>query len=991
MKRSFVGVIAIIWLLMGWIPSRAQNPSVRINEILASNASINTDRYGKYSDWIELVNLGNAPISLEGFFITDDPAEPTKWTFPSVNIPAKGYLLVWASKKDKYIDGELHANFKLSSGGEFVGLYDPAGSVIDTMTFGEQQTDVSYGRLPDGIGSFQFISSPTPGAKNSDTQLPVDTLIFSKPSGFYDDTVMLELSTNIPGGQIRYTTNGSMVNINSNLYQVPIEIHKTQVVRARVFRDGGVVSKEKSHFYMIHYPGHLPVLSLATDEGNLYGNRGILTHYDERGRDWEVPVAVNYIPIEEKDGFQIYAGLRVHGQHSRSYPKKSMRLYFRSDYGQSKLHYHLFDQKNLDSFKCLVIHSGGSEDQYYGGSWWTLLRDPLNHKLWLEKHGNISAFRAILLYINGEFWGIYHLRERINDYYLKSNYDIENSDLLKWHHHAEPEVEEGDTENWDAVYDFFKNHDFTNEGNYQQATELINIDNFIDYNIIEIYGGHKDWPHNNVYFFRDREHNGKWNWILWDSESTYQNYRIKGLEWASRNEVRTDISPHDGEGQLFATLLLSKLIENRTFRDRFANRFADWLNTSLREEHVEAIFDSMVSVIAPDIPLEVERWQTNSSNWETGISRVKTFIQNRDPYIFNHIQNSFHYSGTFHITLGVEGQGSIRINSILPRIYPWVGKYFKGVPIQLEAIPSAGYEFAGWGSSDFPHANVVEQAFYSDVTVTARFVRKTSLHSVLINEIMASNDTTIADDDGDYSDWLELVNTNSWDVNLKGYFLTDDKDEPNKWIFPDTMIRGNGYLLIWASKKDRKGSGELHTNFKISAKKEYIGFYSPGGEVMDSITVRNQETDISFARIPDGGAEYRKTATPTPGTSNVFTEPFLTGRGKISYYSNNTLIPNILMEIGLQSGGVERIEVSGDFQYDRLKAGESYYLVPSKISDSEDQHAVTMYDAALVARYSVGLSEFTPLQQVVGDADQDKAISMYDAAKIARFSVGLVE
>ncbi len=1004
MKRLFVGGIAIVWFLVGWIPGHAQIPSIRVNEILASNATINTDRYGKYSDWIELVNLGAIPISLEGFFITDDPGEPTKWTFPSVEIPAKGYLLVWASKKDKYIDGELHTNFKLSSGGEFVGLYDPTGSVVDTVTFGEQQTDISYGRMPDGTGPFQSMNEPTPCGKNKKGNEPGHPLSFSPTSRFFQDELVVSLLTNIENGEIYFTTDGSHVDLKSHRYQSPLHITETTVVRARVFKKGEAVSKDISQIYVKGYNGTLPIISYATDNKNLFGDQGIFDHPEKTGREWEKPVSVNFLELNG-NGFQINAGIRIHGGLSRrrAYPKQSTRLYFRSAYGKSKLIYRLFPSKRLDEFDRLIIHSGGSSDQYYL-SWgnhlnpvWTLLRDPLNHHLLKEIGGIVSASRPVVLLVNGKIWGIFHIRERIDDFYLESNFKIKNADLLQAHGGKGIDIKEGDSQNWDKLMDFFNTHSLTDPKIYDRAANWVNIKNMTDYFILNIFVGNWDMPHNNTYMMRERKDSAKWNYILWDTDVSYGSsgnpVEINILEWATRDHpiTRYGWSHDDSEANLWSTLVLRKLLDNPNYRNYFINRFCDLMNSTLSSFHVSSVVDSLAAILAPNIKFEHQKWpEATVETWTYGVSQIKNWVEKRPWHQREHLKDKFHISGDVTVTLNATDKGgSVKINTLRPVDCPWTGHYFKSVPIQLEAIPFAGYEFAGWGNSDFPDTNVVERAFDSDVTVNARFVRKTSLHSVLINEIMASNDTTIADEDGDYPDWLELVNTNSWDVSLKGYFLTDDKDEPNKWVFPDTMIKGNGYLLIWASKKDRKGPGELHTNFKISAKKEYLGFYTPGGEVMDSITVRKQETDISYARIPDGEAEFKETITPTPGASNVLTEPFLTGRGKVSYYFNNGPIFGIMMGIGLKSGEVERIEISGDFQYDRLKAGENYYFVPSKTSEPEDKGVVRMYDAALVARYSVGLIEFTPIQQVVGDADRNGIISMYDAAKIARFSVGL--
>ncbi|MCD4697934.1 MAG: lamin tail domain-containing protein, partial [Bacteroidales bacterium] len=579
-------------------------PEIVINEFLASNDNTNTDEDGDDSDWIELYNTGTETIDLIGFTITDNPDDKNKCTFPSLNLAPNDYLLVWASNKDR-TGNELHTNFKLSAGGEFVGLYTASGTVVDTVTFGEQTTNISMARLPNGIGGFQQTINVTPGTQNQSGVPPVEPLTFFPESGYYNGSVSVTLSTGVPGGKIRYTTNGSSVKQTSTSYTGPINVTSTKLIRACVFVNSVPVSEDISHLYVIDFNGHLPVLSLSTDENNLYGSSGIFDNYSKKGDVWERPVSVNLL---EKDGsgFKINAGIRVHGQYSRSYPKKSVRLYFRSEYGESKLHYKVFDQKNINKFDKLIIHSGGAVDQYYppspNGEWYwdqfTLLRDPFNHALWHEKGGNISASRPILLYINNEFWGIYHIRERIDIDYLEENRNITDADILKVSHHETPSVEEGDLTKWNELWNYVKNNNIRSTSKYNHVKELMDIDNFIDYNIIEIFGGHKDWPHNNIYMFREKQSTAKWEWILWDSESTHnKGVNWNGLEWATRDRVRTDLAPSDSENLLWATLLLRNLVKNEEFNQLFINRFADFLNSVFRPDHLLEIFNNMATTI----------------------------------------------------------------------------------------------------------------------------------------------------------------------------------------------------------------------------------------------------------------------------------------------------------------------------------------------------------------------------------------------------------
>ena len=697
-------------------------PDVVINELLASNDNINADEDGDYSDWIELYNNGTESVNLENFTITDDPDDKTQWRFPSVVLQPGHYLLVWASKKNK-TGNELHTNFKLSAGGEFVGLYTSAGAVVDTVTFGEQTTDISLARIPNGTGTFVLTTNVTPGSQNQESAPPPTAeLSFAPESGFFQGTIQVALATSIPGGQIRYTTDGSSVKATSSRYTSPISVHSTKVIRARVFVDGAPASDDISHFYVINFNGHLPVISLATDEENLYGRTGIFDHYEERGREWERSVSVNFLELNGS-GFRINSGVRVHGGDSRKYPKKSMRLYFRSDYGESKLNYKMFDQKDITVFDKLIIHAGGTFDQIRDSKSWTLIMDPTNHFIFQEINGNMSASRPVLVYLNGEFWGIYHIRERIDNDYLEANKNVSDADLLEYELRETPTVKEGDLTEWNETWNFFKNNHLDNESNFNRAAELIDIENFTDYYIFQIYVNNWDWPQANNFFFRENAPSAKWEWILWDTDRSWSNTMDQMVEWALRDRVRKDITSRDRESYLFSTLMVRRLLENDNYKNYFINRFADLINSTLSPSHFLPVFNNKADEIEPDIPLECTRWNSTFSKWQSSINNVRSLISDRPDDIRDQLVDYFGLSGTATITLNVNipDAGKIKINTLEKANFPWSGVYFKRNPITLTAIANTGYQFTGWSGASNSTDEEIDLNLNRNSTITANF------------------------------------------------------------------------------------------------------------------------------------------------------------------------------------------------------------------------------------------------------------------------------
>lgn len=830
-----------IFCLIAFIPVSVFSQSIVINEFMAANHSFITDEDGDYSDWIEVFNSGSQTINLQNYTLSDDKRNPGQWMFPQISLSPGQYLLIWASGKDK-IAAQLHTNFKLSSNGEYLGIYSPQGDVLDSLSFGSQRDDISMARLPNGSGDFSLTEQSTPGAANQFAGIIGASVIFSPESGFYSGPLTISLSTNISGAEIRYTLNGAAVTENSPLYANPIRIYTTRVLRARVFLNSQPVGEESSRIYQLDFNGHLPVLSLATDEENLFGDTGIFDNTTKRGDEWEKPVAINYI---DRDGrsFQINAGMRVHGglTRRRSYPKQSIRLYFRKKYGASKLKFKLFENKKIDHFDRLIVHSGGSSDQYYQpwaiNKQWTLLRDPLNHILWQKEKGIISAARPVLLYINGNIWGIYNIRERVDDNYIQSNFHINNFDLLRADN-DEIGVETGDLNAWNETYSFFENNHFSNPANYAMAQERVDIENFTDFNIFNIFIGNWDWPHNNIYFFREKSTYAKWKWIMWDTDVSLGSLgsalppSMNTLEWATRSEPMPEFAGSgDKEEYLWSTLFLRKLLENEEYKNYFINRFADLMNTTLRPQNIQSVFDSLVAVINPDIQFEIDRWDdAKLQDWQHGVEVVKSWVQDRRHYQMQHIRDKFNLPANHKITLRIGSEkGTIRVNTKICTTDPWEGDYFQNVPITLEAIPAPGYQFSHWDYVNGATNRLLKINLTDDLEITA-FFKPLGPYFKLIypngGELILS-DHKIAIEWRSY--WVGGNVHLDYSTNNGATWSRIASNQPNRglylWTTPD--IQSDRCLIKISDTADNRLADQSDTCFSIG--RPYLQVTSPNG------------------------------------------------------------------------------------------------------------------------------------------------------------------
>jgi len=455
------------WLLAG-------HPLV-INELMASNSSTFPDPQNEYDDWIEIYNSGKYTIDIGGMYLTDNLSDPTKWRIHSdtrgaMTIPAGGYRLIWADGDTS--DAGLHADFKLDANGEEIALFDTDGkTLIDSFSFPDQVTDISFGRYPDADANIRFLSSPTPEAENSSAYLgDVAAPKFSHKRGFYETPFTVTIATETKDAVIYYTTNGNEpYNINTTsrgrspqgkIYNAPIIINKTICLRAKAIKPGYRPSEIKTHTYMMSASDahkSLPVISLVGDHsttfyepdgvmaivGGSYAgdgtwvSSGANSHNNpmHRGMTYERPVSFEWIIpssqgriFQEGSDLQIDCGLRVHGsnymrpRYRRSdgvwsgNTKFSLRLYFRDRYGESLLDYPLFPFE-VELFKSIVLR-GGHNDRTN-----PFIKDELLRRIYWDM-GNVSSLGTMAnLFINGEFKGFFNPCEHIKNEFCQEWYN----------------------------------------------------------------------------------------------------------------------------------------------------------------------------------------------------------------------------------------------------------------------------------------------------------------------------------------------------------------------------------------------------------------------------------------------------------------------------------------------------------------------------------------------------------------------------------------
>lgn len=695
--------------------TRGQSPPIRINEFLASNLTVNRDpAYKEFSDWIELANTTGTAIDLSGYWVTDDLDEPMKWRIPNGTVaPGAGFLLLWADERN----AGLHMSFKLNKGGEELGLYAPDGVPLDIVCFGAQQDDMSYGRLGSDPNRWSFFDPPSPASANDsqDSVMVAAQPQFSITGGFYDGPQTLSFQN---GGQIDiyYSLDGTTPDDSALRYRAPVSLRATTAVRAIGYKPGASPSDVVTHTYFIDEPVHLPIISIVTAPDNFFGNkRGIyVTGTNGRGgycddairnvkQDWERPVNIELYEMDGSLAFNQPAGVKIFGGCSRHrYPQKSLALFARKEYGQGSFHYPLFPDKDIDRFESFVLRSAG-DDQVH-----TFFRDALSQMLLVEyMDADCQAYRPAAVFLNGQYWGIHNIREKLSEHYPASNFgvDVDQVNLLE----DNGTVVAGTNAGYTAMVNYANTHNMADPAQYAVVAAQMDIDQYIDYQIGHIHLAAQDWPGNNVKFWRANSGpHAKWRWINFDMD-----YSLR-LGWVGQDMIETTTTSGTGwPNPEWSTRLFRNLLKNESFRNEFIQRYAYHMNTTFRPDRLVAFVDQFQGRLAAEMPRHITRWGGQKdpdaleswisptfdsvAEWEENVDETRQFARERPAAATAHILDHFGLSGTSRISLGSQ-TGGAAVFQVNGKRLPdgFQGTYFNDIPLVVRATPTLGYSFSHW-------------------------------------------------------------------------------------------------------------------------------------------------------------------------------------------------------------------------------------------------------------------------------------------------------
>jgi gliding motility-associated-like protein len=736
-KLNLILGFALAFMLTTTLPIFAQ--SVVINEFSAANFSVAQE------DWIELYNTTGSNIDLSGYYLSDKEDKPTKWMFPAGSIiNANDFLLIYASGKNTVIGTEYHTNFKITQTQNSEGVYfaDNNGNIIDNNPIDiPNQADNSQGRTTDGAATWSFFLIPTPGKSNtSPAKLAYAETPNIKPaSGGYSGSVDVSIEVADPTLSIYYTTNGNAPTTASTLYTAPFTVNATTVVRAIAVSPNTNIpfSFIETNTYLIDEVHSVKVLSIAGNQVD-----------DLLDGDWLKPFGSfelfdeNQIKIAETSG-----EFNEHGNDSWAYPQRGFDFISRDQFGYDYAVKHkIFKTSNRDKFQRLIIKAAANDNYPFSGGGLdpAHIRDAYVHHL--AQVGGMEldcrSYEPCVLYLNGEYWGVYEIREKVDDadftdyYFDQDEYDIDF--IQTW---GGTWAAYGDFNDWTSLHNFILTNDMADPANYKYVTDRFNVNSLTDYVILNTQIVCKDWLNWNTAWWHGKKDAGvKWRYALWDMDATFGHY----VNYTGIPNEDPDANPCDPVQQLMADpeghlAMLDALLKNEDFHNTYINRYTNYNNSLFSCEVMLSILDSLVARIEPEMQRHVDKWGGSKAGWMGGVNQLRDFIEKRCFYIDEGIADCFELEGPFDVVVKVvpDGTGTVNISGLDLPNYPWTGQYYGGAPINLTATPKTGFLFQKWESKNntFTPNNKTNPAgidILKPDTIIAYFIPDIPVHNITV-------------------------------------------------------------------------------------------------------------------------------------------------------------------------------------------------------------------------------------------------------------------
>ncbi|NLI22564.1 MAG: hypothetical protein GX418_13590 [Clostridiales bacterium] len=655
---------------------RAYNPTgVYITEVMASNDTTPVGATALTSDYLELYNTSSQTVDLSYYGISDSLKRPRKWQFPQGTVIAPGEykVILLDGNADASSYYELHTNFRLTrAGGETVSFCDPQGKVLDRVPLSIMPTDHSYGRSL-GYAGFYYFDTPTPGAVNGTGYFGyAGNPAFSQNGGEYKGSVQVTLT--VPQGmRVYYTVDGSIPTESSTLYQAGdvFNISRVTVLRARAYDPSGMLqpSETVTATYLLNVYHAFPIVSVVCDPDELWNAEdGMLTVGANVDKSKGIPFKntvyrefgkiprEGYIEMYALDGRQMLSqGMEfsLQGQYSLDMPQKTFKVKAKAKYGAKYFEAALFEDRPYTEYKSFVLRNSGNDCV------WTRMNDGFQSRLIDAFNASAAtpstvihqAWNPVVVYINGQYWGHYNMRERADRYFVAQHEGLDLSqadqmDVLE----ASGKLVFGSKDEYAAMIKKVKaSSPGTDDGDLQYILDNIDIDNYFDYMAFEMFFGNSD-P-GNIRFYRLKTAGSKWRWIFYDADY--------GLFRSGFDSVTSYLKEAGAGEQKIDNTLIRKLLENDEMKDKYLTRLGEIYQFFTTEKMLE-IYNSMAATLEPEMSLHFARWAEENDKainidspltpegalryWNTRLDYTRNVLKKRPRYFYEMVQERLELS-----------------------------------------------------------------------------------------------------------------------------------------------------------------------------------------------------------------------------------------------------------------------------------------------------------------------------------------------------------
>lgn len=605
-----------------------------------------------------------------------------------------------------------------------------------------------------------------------------------------------------------------------------------------------------THTFLIGESSKLPIVSIAIAPHQLFHpTHGLFLKGPNANKQFpfykanfwsrrEIPI--HFELFDGKKGVIVSGqkGLSIFGGMSRIFPQKSLAIVGRKRYGNKYIKHRLFENRHYSKYKHLVLRNGGTDFNS------THLRDAVLTTLGEKSGLPVQAYRPCLLFINGEYWGIYDMREKMNRYFVENNLGVDKDSIDLIEHRQD--VKFGSISHYNKMRQLLwkSNLNLAEDKNYKLISSMMDVDNFLNYQAFQIYIDNQD-AGGNIKFWRPKGKTGKWSWLLYDTD---YGFGMNEKDAYNNNSLAFHTEPNGPAwpNPDWSTLNLRKLLENKGFKLKFINRFADMMNSHFAPEAVIQTIDSLRSIVADDMPRHLKRFGYTPKQWEAQIERLRVFARERPQYMRKFLDERWKVGAPVFVTVLVEGEGTVYLNDFLGVGDSLHGQYFSNVPITLNAFPKIGYQFSHWEGLEDLHSPYQKLPLAEGDRLVKAIFKK--IENPLISQLVI----TELGFNQPGGKWLELHNSTNHDVKLKGWYFTTRNDTIE---IPEIIIKAREILVFCEdTAKLRKAFPEkpfemVELPLPMNNMRDFVRLHSMDGTLIDELFFVHEQEKKPYVMV----------------------------------------------------------------------------------------------------------------------------------------------